>query len=81
MSAASQTIAGPPADTFSTLANLGVRIAALVAEEQGPWPTPDHGYEKMDLTHAGFALPVTTLADAAVLCDLAFAHAMGSWGL
>ncbi len=59
----------------STLAAIGARIAMLAAEEQGPRPAPDHGKEKGDLTDAGLGLPVTTLTDAAVLCDLAFGHA------
>ncbi len=74
-----QAIAVPPTVTAAsfTLEAIGARIAVLMAEERGPAPRPNHGEEKVDLAEHGLALPVHTLADAAVACDLAFGHADG----
>ncbi len=72
-----RAIAAPPAVTATpvTLEAIGARIAALMAEEDGPAPRPDHGREKVALAALGLLLPVCTLADGAVACDLAFGHA------
>ncbi|MGI4942923.1 MAG: hypothetical protein ACRYHQ_20555 [Janthinobacterium lividum] len=58
-----------------TLTAVAARIAALVAEEEGPAPRPNHGLEKLALAGLGLTLPVASLAEAAVLCDLAFGEA------
>ena len=60
-----------------TLTAVGARIAALVAEEEDRSSRVDHGHEKLALTDLGLLLPVASLADAAVLCDLAFGDADG----
>ena len=70
--------ASPSAPTMSpfTLTAVGARIALLVAEESRSRDV-DHGHEKLALTSLGLVLPVASLADAAVLCDLAFGDADG----
>ena len=60
-----------------TLAAIGERIACLMKQQDAGREPSDIGLEKLELTELGMTMPPRSLADAAVLCDLAFGGSDG----